>query len=70
VTIASASGWRVTPGLAMGWGLAWIAVGRLQGEPPSEAIGITAAVVAVVVIAVPVIGTLAARAIEMRNAEA
>ena len=70
VMIASASGWRVTPGLAMGWGLAWIAVGRLQGEPPSEAIGITAAVVSVVVIAVPVIGTLAARAVAMRNAEA
>src|SRR6478609_4580616 len=70
VTIASASEWRVTPGLAMGWGLAWIAVGRLHGEPPSQPIGITAAVVAIVVIAVPVIGTLAARAIDMRNAEA
>ena len=54
----------------MGWGLAWIAVGRLQGEPASRPIGITAAVVAVVVIAVPVVGTLANRVIEMRNAEA
>ena len=36
----------------------------------SQPIGITAIVVAVVVIAVPVIGTLAARVIDMRNAEA
>ena len=70
VMIASASGWRVTPGLAMGWGLAWIAIARLYGEPPSRPIGITAAVVAVVVIAVPVLGTLVSRVIVMRNAEA
>jgi hypothetical protein len=70
VAIAWASRWRVTPGLALGWGLSWLAVGRLQNEPPSEAIGVTAIIVAVVVVAVPVLGTLLARLIDLRNAEA
>jgi hypothetical protein len=69
VAIAWASEWRVTPGLAMGWGLSWLAVGRLQGEPHSQVIGVTAIVVAIVVIAVPVVGSIAHRAIEVRNAE-
>jgi hypothetical protein len=70
VAIAWASGWRVAPGLALGWGLSWLAVGRLQNEPPSEVIGVTAIIVAVVVVAVPVLGTLLARVIDLRNAEA
>lgn len=70
VGIAWASEWRVAPGIAMGWGLAWIAVGRLQGEPASGVIGVTAIIVAIVVVAVPVLGTLLARAIDLRNAEA
>lgn len=70
VAIAWASSWRVTPGIAMGWGLSWLAVGRLQNEPPSGVIGVTAIIVAVVVVAVPVMGTLLGRAIEVRNAEA
>ena len=69
VLIAWASRWRITPGLAIGWGLSWLAVGRLQAEPQSDAIGITAIIVAVVVIVVPVIGTVTHRAIAMRNAE-
>jgi len=69
VGIAWASGWRVTPGIAMGWGLSWLAVGRLQNEPPSGTIGVTAIVVAVLVVAVPVLGTVLSRAIDVRNAE-
>jgi hypothetical protein len=49
LAIAWASGWRVAPGLAMGWGLLWIAVGRLVAEPHSTAIGVAAIVAAVVV---------------------
>lgn len=70
VAIAWASGWRVAPGIAIAWGLSWLAVGRLQGEPSSTAIGVTAIIVAAVVLAVPLIGGLLHRAIEVRNAEA
>lgn len=36
--------------LAMAWGLSWIAVGRLAGEPPSTLTGVAAAVAAAVVL--------------------
>ncbi len=52
--IAWASGWRVAPGLALAWGLSWLAVGRLAGEPQNTPIGITAIVVAAIVLLVPV----------------
>jgi hypothetical protein len=51
--IAWASGWRIAPGIALAWGLSWLAVGRLTGEPQNEAIGIGAIVVAVIVLVVP-----------------
>ena len=54
VGIAWASGWRVAPGLALAWGLSWLAVGRLAGEPQNGAIGVTAIIVAVIVLLVPV----------------
>lgn len=38
-------------GLAMGWGLAWIAVGRLVADPPSLLVGVVAALVAAAVVA-------------------
>lgn len=53
VAIAWASGWRVAPGLAMGWGLVWIGVGRLVVEPHSSAIGVAALVAAVAVVLPP-----------------
>lgn len=53
LAIAWASGWRVAPGLALGWGLVWIAVGRLVDQPRSEWIGIAAIIAAVVVVGVP-----------------
>ena len=70
VGIAVASRWRVAPGLALAWGLAWLAFGRLETEPASVAIGVTAAIVAVVVVVLPLIGTIAHRVISFRNAEA
>ena len=58
VAFALLSGGRFAPGLAIAWGLSWLAVGRLTGEPASAAIGITAIVVAVVVIAAPIVVTM------------
>lgn len=64
------SGWRVAPALALSWGLSWLAVGRLGGEPADTAIGVTAIIVAVVILLVALVGTAAHRMIGMRNAEA
>lgn len=55
LAIAWASGWRVAPALALGWGLSWLAVGRLAGEPQNGAIGVTAIVVAVIVLVIPLV---------------
>lgn len=53
LAVAWASEWRVTPGLAIGWGAVWVGVGRLSGEPENSAIGVTAIVVAAVVVVIP-----------------
>ena len=58
VAFALLSGGRFAPGLAIAWGLSWLAVGRLSGDPASVAIGIAAIVVAVVVIAAPIVLTV------------
>ncbi|WP_203581724.1 tryptophan-rich sensory protein [Microbacterium hibisci] len=68
--IEAASRWRLAPGLALAWGLSWLAVARLTGEPPSAAIGITALVVAALLLGVAVIGTIFRELSAMRNAEA
>lgn len=52
VSIARFSGWRVAPGLAMGWGLSWIGVARLTGEPFSNPIG-SVALIAAAIVALP-----------------
>jgi hypothetical protein len=52
IAIARFSGWRVAPGLAMGWGLSWIGIARLSGEPFSNPIG-SVALVAAAVVALP-----------------
>ena len=44
------SGWRIAPSLALAWGLGWLAVGRLTGEPSSGPIGVTALIVALVIV--------------------
>ncbi|HAQ59556.1 MAG TPA: tryptophan-rich sensory protein [Microbacterium sp.] len=53
LAIARASGWRVAPGLALAWGLVWIAVGRLADQPRSEPIGIAAVIAAIAVLGTP-----------------
>jgi hypothetical protein len=67
--IAAKSGWRLAPALAVAWGLAWIAVGRLVGEPADMGIGVTAAVLAVLVLLASFAGTVMRQAAEVRNAE-
>lgn len=42
---------RISPALSLGWGLAWIGVGRLAGAPHLPAVGIVAIGAAVVVLA-------------------
>jgi hypothetical protein len=68
--IEAASRWRLAPALALSWGLTWLAVGRLSGEPQSTAIGVTALIVAGLILAAGVIGTVIREATAMRNAEA
>jgi tryptophan-rich sensory protein len=53
--LAGAGGGRIAPALALSWGLAWVAVGRLAGDPHSTLIGIFAIVVAVLVVATVVV---------------
>lgn len=56
--IAWRSSWRIAPALALAWGLTWLAVARLTGEPSSSGIGITAVIVAAVVLVVPLAGSV------------
>jgi len=67
--IEAASRWRLAPALALAWGLTWLAVGRLTGEPASAAIGITAIVVAFVILGAAIVGTVIREASSLRNAE-
>lgn len=53
------SGWRIAPGWAMAWGVLWIGIARLAGEPHSAPVGFVAIGVAVVLFAVPVVLRLA-----------
>ena len=50
VVLARVLGGRIGVALAMGWGLAWIAVGRIDGEPASTLTGVAAALAAAVVL--------------------
>ena len=70
VVIARWSRWRIAPGLAIGWGLVWIGVARLTGDPHDAGIGIAAIVAAVIVVGTPLIGKLLQQVVEVRNAEA
>lgn len=51
VVLARVLGARIGVAAAMAWGLGWIAVGRLAGEPASTLTGVAAAVAAAVVVA-------------------
>jgi hypothetical protein len=52
---------RIAPAAALAWGLVWLAVGRLSGEPQSTILGIAAIVVAVLIVAVTVVRRLRTR---------
>ena len=54
LALAAWSRWSVAPGLAIGWGLVWLAVARLSGDLHSTPIGVAAIVAAVLVVIVPV----------------
>lgn len=55
ITLAISGGGRFGPTLSLGWGLAWVAVARLTGEPYSLATGITAIVAVALMVIVTVV---------------
>ncbi len=57
VLLARTFGGRMAVAAAMAWGLSWIAVGRLTGEPDSTLTGIAAALAALVVVAATIVWT-------------
>ncbi|MFB4349514.1 tryptophan-rich sensory protein [Microbacterium sp. CR_7] len=52
---------RIAPALATAWGLSWLAVGRLTGEPDSAVTAIAGIVVAVALVIAGVVGVLRRR---------
>jgi hypothetical protein len=50
VVLARVLDGRIGVAVAMSWGLFWIAVGRLTGQPSSDLAGVTAAIAAAVVV--------------------
>lgn len=59
--ICSVCAWllgRIVPAIASAWGLIWLAVGRFTEEPQSTVIGVTAIIVAVVILTVGVFAVL------------
>jgi len=54
VAIAIAGRGRIAPALSLSWGLAWLAVGRLTGEPASTVTGVAAIVAVVAVLGVTI----------------
>lgn len=61
VALALVSRGRISPALTLAWGLTWVAVGRLAGEPASLATGIAAAVAAALVLVVTIVIRLTRR---------
>jgi hypothetical protein len=55
VATAIAARGRLTPAVALAWGLSWLAVARLTTEPQSQLVGIAAALAAGVVLAAAVV---------------
>lgn len=50
IAIAVFSRGRLSPALAMAWGLSWIAIARATGEPSSPPVAVAAVVAAVVIV--------------------
>ncbi len=61
IALAVVSRGRISPALTLAWGLSWVAVGRLAGEPPSLATGIAAATAAALVLVVTIVIRLTRR---------
>ncbi|GAA3861856.1 tryptophan-rich sensory protein [Leifsonia kafniensis] len=55
VATAIAGRGRLTPAIALAWGLGWLAVARLAGEPESQLVGIAAALAACLVLGTTVL---------------
>ena len=55
VAIPLVSGGRFAPGLALAWGLCWLGVARLTGDPESTQIAVGAFAVALLVLLVPLV---------------
>ena len=53
LVLAAWSRWSLAPGLAIGWGLVWLAVARLGGDLHSTPIGVAAIGAAGIVVLVP-----------------
>lgn len=58
VATAVAGRGRLTPAIALAWGLSWVAVARFTGEPASDAVAIAALIGAVIVLAAAVVSRL------------
>lgn len=61
--LACVVGGRIGVAVAMSWGLFWIAVGRLTGQPSSDLAGVTAAIAAAVVVVAAALGRPARRTV-------
>lgn len=61
---------RLTPAIALAWGLCWVAVARITDEPASQLVGIAAVVAACVVIVVAVVYRVVAQHADSRSAVA
>ena len=62
--ICATSAWitrRLVPAIASAWGLIWLAVGRLTGEPQSAAIALAAIVIAVALLAIALVAVVRPR---------
>lgn len=55
IALAFRGSGRIAPALTLCWGLVWVAVGRLAGEPHSLSTGIAAATAAVLILVVTVV---------------
>lgn len=61
---------RLTPAIALAWGLCWLAVARITDEPASQLVGIAAVVAACVVIVAAVVYRVVAQQTDNRSAVA
>ncbi len=66
LAISAFGGWRISAMVSIAWGLSWLAVARLGGEPSSVVIAVTALAVAVVVLVLPGVMRLRQRSLPSR----